>query len=270
MEEEKKTTKKIAINPILLIVIAIVLIVIGLVLGKVLFGEKQEEKDKNNNEKTEQKETIDTNEISSETKDFLNDFTNAAMYGDSMGDGIPERFIYGNDSLTLKDKLTITYNSLVKIKAKHQKVTEVPEKYKNDDYWNVDSEIWQLSLSEFKAEYQRLFKEDVDISSLNDFGGCPFPFKIDEELGYIYLSDQCGGTGAPHYYNKIFNYVKDNDYYYVYQYVGTKRYTDNGVVYANPVNGQVLDFEFNGNEDKFGTLIWKFDSNLKYISVESK
>ena len=94
-------------------------------------------------------------------------------------------------------------------------------------------------------------------------------YVVEEDLGNIYLSDQCGDFfDTSDTLLKTYKYVQDDNYYYVYQYIGiyngeTKEYEKYGGSY------EVVDVpSFEGYEDKFGTLVWKFDKNCLFVSTE--
>ena len=269
----KKIVKGKALSAWVIVMILIFMLFtfgLGLFLGKELFAKDNSNggKPSNNAEPANtEANTIDKN-IEEKTKSFIA----AAMYSNDGGDGIAVVFTKGINKLSADEKAIVTYNSLVNVKNENKEVTVTPDKYKSeDDYWQ-GATITELSIESFKNEYKEFFKEEVNLSSIKvGFFGCPFVYKMDEELGNFYLSNQCGGTGSPVYQYKTYETSEDDNYYYVKQYVGTERYTDDGSKeYKKVKSDEVVNVtSFEGNENKFETVVWKFDKNFNFVSTEN-
>ncbi len=261
----KRTVRGKALSAWLIVIIAIFMLFtfgIGIYLGKELFADKEKKNDSN--------PVVDNNDVE-EKVNTMDSFIEAALYSDSAGDSIANEFVQGIKDLTENYKLVVTYNSLVKIKNENKKVTEIPEKYKDEeDYWK--EAVSELPIESFKNEYKLLFKTELN-TKLNDNStlGCPAVYKYDEDLGNIYLSNQCGGTGAAVYKYKTYKTDEDENYYYVYQYVGTIRDIDlDNKEFKKPIANEVVNVtSFEGNEDKFETLKWTFDKNYNFVKTEN-
>lgn len=269
----KKTVKGKALSAWLITIVVIFMLItfgLGMFLGKEL-AKSNEKKGISKPDNT----VVDDNNVDNNqnVNDFTNRFITAALFSDEIGYGIASKFTTGYTSLTLEDKLDMTYNSLVKINPAHSLISEVPEKYKNVDYWDLSTgiQIYELSLDLFKEEYKNLFKEELtaDLKTIG-INGCPGVFEVDEELGYIYMSNQCGGIASPIYKYSTFNNSQDDSYYYVDQYVGVERTKADGTLeFVKPSTGEIVDVtSFEGNEDKFDKIQWKFDKNVNFISTE--
>lgn len=105
------------------------------------------------------------------------------------------------------------------------------------------------------------------------FFGCPHIKSYDETSNLIYFDYTCGGACGIIYNYKNYKYMYDDNYYYVYQYLG-EQHRDNCGDYPTYtiINSkeEVNVTLFEGNENQFNSLVWKIDKNLKLISVESK
>ena len=244
---------------------------LGLYLGKELYG--KEETKKSTNKPVEQPEVEQPENVKKEVTDAsaktrLEDFVKAASYDDLIGNGFAREFMTGKDSIDTKMRASIAWNSLVMIKKIPQvKVDPVPDKYKDDIHFLSDMK--EISITSYTNEYKRLFNDDPNYDLIGDYSfGCPGPYKVDQELGKIYIGVECGGTGNPEYYYKIFKYEEDNKNYYVYEYVGTKNPSTEKLVKVKS-NEEVNVTSFEGNEDKFETVVWTFDKNFNFISSEN-
>ena len=287
--EEKKSKKTIIVS----IAVIIICFFVGFFVGRFIESDSKNKNDdkKESNEKIveddEKKEDViddGKNEevnIPVEIKEKIDKFILAASYVDdsfeiSNYDEEHDKSItiyHGLEGVTDNQKLKIVYSALYNYDKKYTQLTNstVPEKYKGDSYWNLTDDsmrIYQISIQDFKDEYLYLFGSNVVLSSPDYIGGCPHAFKIDEELGYIYLSNQCGGDGTPYYFNKTYKYAEDNNYYYVYQYVGM-RLAGTKTFKKISSGDEVQVDSFEGNEDKFETLVWKFDKKGYFISTEN-
>ena len=266
MEEENKKSNKI----ILIIVIIIVIICLGFFLVLKLCDNK-DNNESNNNENTETPTNIDgklviNDNIKNKLDEYINlNFTSHGVVSNSIIDGTSE--------LSQVAKESITYNSVSNQMVQLNK-DQIPEKYRNNDYWVSDGIIiYQLSLKTFEDEYKKIFNEEYKLDpEYYAIVGCPMVFNVDQELGYMFLSNQCGDTGPQRYLYLNYKYETDNDYYYVYQYIGYQKEGSeaNTIEYIKPKSKEIVDVDsFSGNESKFETLIWKFDKNLLFVSTEN-
>ena len=266
----KKTVKGKALSAWLVIIIVIFMLVtfgLGMFLGKKLFENKN---DGNNSNNSNSNTIVEEQNNDKEQQEKINLFIQSALYSNSAGDGIADKFIRGYSSLTDDDKAIITYNSVINVKKLNAVVNEIPEKYKSEeDFW-TGSIITKVPIATFKNEYNYYFKENL--TSLNDglYLGCPMIYKYDEELGNIYFTNQCGGIASPIYKYSTFNNSQDDSYYYVDQYVGVERTKADGTLeFVKPSTGEIVNVtSFEGNEDKFDKIQWKFDKNVNFISTE--
>lgn len=199
--------------------------------------------------KTFDKMTVKVDDAGSiEIKRRMDYFISVATYYSVSRSNYLLTFMEGKSSIDSNDKMKITYQSLVYVQQKHKKVFIVPEKYKGTKEWSGVSEhysdVYELSIEDFKNEYKNLFHEE-----LNNFDGldCGFPFisNVDMELGKIYLLGRCGGYGNVHKFSKNVHYYSDSDYYYVEQKVA---------------------LYYSRGELKSKTIVWKFDKNGYYIN----
>ena len=270
LQEEKpvKSKKNLAI---IFIAIAVILFGVGgFFLGKSMNtnnGDNKEE-NKDNTEIPEPTEITEPIEITDNLIiEKLKKFVEVASYEDGNENGDALQFMQGINDLDDKTKQQLTWNSLINIQKVQEKVTTIPDKYKDDlDLINYD----EISIEQFNNEYKSLFNQDPIIDYENpNFGGCPGLYKIDQELGKIYIGRECGGFSPVEYYSKIYKYEEDNSYYYVYQYVGTNDPADNK--YVKIKSGEVVDVTtFEGNEELFETVVWKFKKDFSFVSTENK
>ena len=276
VESEKKENflnkkKQVKGKPLKIWIIVIVIIFMlftfgaGLALGKNLYGkDNKKETTKENQEQTNvKKELKDSNVINK-----LEKFVKVASYDNTMGYGKAEIFMLGISNLSKDLKLYLAYESLIPIGKAQTKIAEVPEKYKDDIHFNA-GETEEVTISAFDDEYKSLFNESPKYEDNEIEGiGCPMFYKVDRELGKIFIGAECGGTGEPEKYYKIYKYEEDDNYYYVSQYVGTEDPLANTLTKIK--SHEVVDVpSFEGNEDKFETVIWRFDKNLNFISTEN-
>jgi hypothetical protein len=269
-EKNNKSNKKE--NKTLIIIV--IVIGLALVIGGVFLGTKLQNKDEPKNEEPpidnskpddlepgKKKELNDSNAISK-----LEKFVIVASYEDSNENGKANMFMNGISSLDHTIKLRLAWNSLINIQKIQTKVgTDVAEKYKNVAGIEEKEEI---SLVQFDTEYKSLFNENTSYTENDNFSGCPGIYKIDKELGKIIIGVECGGFNPTEYYSKIYKYEEDNSFYYVYEYVGTNDSQSNKLVKVS--SREEVDVpSFEGNEDKFETVVWKFDKNFNFISTEN-
>ena len=307
-ETNNNGKQKKNIPPVLFVILLLLFFGIGVLLGKVLFGGESKDKKENtgNQTNTETTNTKNTETNNTETntentntiddnggnlvfdenaKNQINSFIELAMHYSYEGTTIADDLSNGLTGLTEKQKELLTYFAVNNLTVK---LTEdmVPEKYKNDSYWNVASRaitIWQLPIQTFKDEYKRLFKEEYTIKGEDyQFGACPFIFKTDLELGYMFYSNQCGGTGISGYMYSNYKYESDENYYYVYQYVTyfgeneekqiielNKPKSKEFVVSIPSDKYNEIKSTFEENKTKFETVKWKFDKEFNFISTEN-
>lgn len=290
----KKTVKGKALTAWIIVIIIIAMIVTfgsGLIVGKLLYEGKKKNSNTvidNTNTETNTNSEVDNNEnleFNDNAKSQIDDFIKLAMHSSYEGTTIANDLSNGLVGLTVEQKELLTYFSVDDLKVLLT-ADMVPEKYKNDPYWNVSSgstKIYQLPIQTFKDEYKRLFKEEYTIKGEDyHFGACPFIFKIDLELGNMYYSNQCGGTGLFGYLYSNYKYESDRDHYYVYQYV--TYYGENNekhIIEFNKVKSKELvlsialdktneiESTFEENKTKFETIKWTFDKDFNFISTEN-
>ena len=269
----KKTVSGKALSAWLITMIVIFMLFtfgLGLFLGKELFSEKTNKKKNDNNKDNEVNENVN---VKKELNDSiaiskLEKFVKVASYNNAIGDGIEGKFMTGTSDLTKKDKLQLTYQSLISISKIMRKIGSIPDKYKNDDHFDING-TEEITIKEFDDEYKLLFNENPNYNDVEIEGmGCPAFYKVDRELGKIFIGRECGGTGYPEVYYKIYKYEEDKNYYYVYQYVA-KEDPVNNTINKYKSNEVVNVQSFDGNEDKFETVIWKFDKNYNFVSTEN-
>ena len=269
-EENNKPEKKVNKTLIIIIIVAgLVLVIGGIILGTKLLNKDEPKNEEppvdnptpDNQEPAEKKELNDSSAISK-----LEKFVIVASYEDSNENGKANMFMRGINSLDNNIKLQLAWNSLINIQKVQTKVgTDVTEKYK--DVAGIQ-EKEEISLVQFDTEYKSLFNEDASYTEDDKFGVCPGIYKIDKELGKIIIGVECGGLNPTEYYSKIYKYEEDNSFYYVYQYVGTNDPMNNKFVKIK--SGETVNVSsFEGNEDKFETVVWKFDKNFNFISTEN-
>lgn len=299
IETDNNVKQKKTIPPVLFVMLLLLFFCIGIILGKVVFGGESKDKNENaeitNNENTEITNTEKTNTenngnnenllFDDNAKSQIDDFIKLAMYHSYEGTTIADALSNGLTGLTIEQKELLTYfsvsDSMVQLTS-----DMVPEKYKNDSYWDVSSGsimLYQLPIQTFKDEYKRLFKEEYTIKGEDyNFGACPVVFKTDLELGNMYLTNQCGGTGIFGYLYSNYKYESDDNYYYVYQYVAYYEEDWDAKlinIYKTKSKEKVLSVpydkykevgsSFEENKSKFETIKWKFDKNFNFISTEN-
>lgn len=324
VQEEKKedTPKKSKKSSIWLIVIILVFMLftfgLGIYFGKEVFTDKSGNKKENTNTETntntevENNNNDNTNIVEDNTnnekpednqnlvfddnaKNKVNDFIKTAMHVELYSDDYAKEFSNGLNALNKKQKELLTYFATANDDNMTQLTLEtVPTKYKNDEkfkYINgVDYRIYELPLQIFANKYKEFFNEEYVVESEEpQISGCPFVFKIDQELGKMYLSNQCGGTSdfSWDYLYLNYQYETDENYYYVYQYNGEyvynhdedhidfKKSKSGDVIFTMPRTvGVRLDInkvkeQFELNADKFETVKWTFDKNLVFVSTEN-
>lgn len=265
-EEKKKEKKKTDIKTIIILSVIIVALTIVAIFINLPKSEKTEEdkykdviKDKSSLEK-------------------LNNFINAAMYNDVGNEGVAYDFAKGLNSLTDKQKNILVFNYLVNVETLNEKINEenIPEKYKTDEYiGNFNIVMSFLSSRTFDKEYGKLFggTPNYDEASLIEMNTCPKVYKFDTRLKKMFLFNECNLEGDKILLTKTYNYKFDDDYYYVYQYVGIMKLKQEGEekdTFTKVKDEEVVDVEsFVGNESKFETLIWKFDKDYNFISTSN-
>ena len=82
------------------------------------------------------------------------------------------------------------------------------------------------------------------------------------------MTSECGGTISGDIYIVTYDYKEENGYLYVYQYAGYGLSLGDSFKYTKLNDSEVkVDF-FEGNEDKFSTLIWTFDKDYNFVSTK--
>lgn len=261
MNEEEQKKKK----PNMIIIIALIIIVLA-VIGFIVFKiitKKEEPEDKFKN--------VVRDPVSIEK---LNNFVNAAMYNDFGYEGLAYDFAKGIDKITNEQKIKIIFQSLINVKYELDKIdsSNIPEKYKNDNNINNPNAV-MLSSRSFEKEYEKTFgeKPDYDENSLKEVKGCPSVYKYDSRVKKIFLLNDCKLEGDTLLLTRTFNYKFEDDYYYVYQYIGLMKNRKEGEekdTYMKLNANEVVDVDdFSGHEKEFETLIWKFDKDYNFINT---
>ena len=207
--------------------------------------------------------------------DKLKDFVEtASIYNPSFNSLITElsRETFG---LTDKQKVTLAYQAVV---GDITKVTEktLPEKYEDErDYFIGDNEkgVFELDFTDFNEKYAYYFGQSISYDKLAEFTygetdavGCPVIYNVDKELGKIYFSNYCSDiVASERYITKVYDYDYDDNFYYVYEYIA--KYGDVDGFYRTSDFEEVAVDEFEGNEKKFDTLVWKFDKDYNFVST---
>ena len=246
----KKNKNKIIIG------FCVIVLLLGLLLMINPFGSKT----KSNKAKGKEKELTDKAAI--EKLDYL---IKVLSYKDSYGNGFGDIFFVGKEEIDSNQKINIAYYSAILINDKAKKVTKLDDKYK-DDYYLNSLDLSELSIDEFKNEYKKLFNEDIDLNDSNAFSiyMCPRVVKYDKDANKLYISNECVSMYNDKYYYKNYKYTSDNDYYYVYQYIGVQ--TD-GKYYKTKSHEEVNVNAFEGNEEKFEKIVWRFDKKYNFAST---
>ena len=210
--------------------------------------------------------------------DRLKDFVEtASIYNPSFNSLITElsRETFG---LTERQRVTLAYQAVI---GDIVKVTEktLPEKYEDErDYFIGEGEkgVYELDFTDFNDKYAYFFGRSISYDRLAQFAyggaeavGCPVIYKVDKELGKIYFSNYCANEAvADRYITKVYDYDYDDNFYYVYEYIA--KYGDVDGYYRASNYEEVEVDEFDGNERKFDTLIWKFDKDYNFVSTTYK
>lgn len=210
--------------------------------------------------------------------DRLKDFVEtASIYNPSYNSLITElsRETFG---LTERQRVTLAYQAVI---GDIVKVTEktLPEKYEDErDYFIGEGEkgVYELDFTDFNDKYAYFFGRSISYDRLAQFAyggaeavGCPVIYKVDKELGKIYFSNYCANEAvADRYITKVYDYDYDDNFYYVYEYIA--KYGDVDGYYRASNYEEVEVDEFDGNERKFDTLIWKFDKDYNFVSTTYK
>lgn len=265
VENDKKKKKKIII--IVSIVIAVIVsILVAIVIIKLNSDENEID------EKTKRYENVVTDRKSIEK---LSNFVSAGIFNDYGYEGLAYDFAKGIEHLTDKQKLQLVFQYLTNIQYVNEKIGKdnIPEKYKNDEYISNSKIVMSiLSSRTFEKEYEKIFgtAPTYDEKILKELDVCPSVYKLDTRIKKIFLFNECNLDGDTLVLTKTYNYKFEDGYYYVYQYVGLIKKTedDEKKIYMKiKANKEVDVDDFYGNEDKFEKLIWKFDKNFIFIST---
>ena len=250
---------------IMIIVFMLFTFGIGISLGKEL-ARKELNNNKEEEPTNEIKEVKDSNAITR-----LDNYVKAASFDDSVGNGMARDYMTGKSSVDQISKNKLAWISLLFVKqTPTPTVTNIPDKYKDDLLFNAGA-VTEIPLSSYANEYKGLFNEEfIYNNNISDYSViCPGAYKVEQELDRIYISRECGGTGNPPYFYKIYKYEEDNSNYYVYEYVATENPETGELIKVK--SGEVVNVTtFEGNEDKFETVVWKFDKNFNFINTENK
>lgn len=267
-EDPNKNKKKKKKSTILAIVVVISALAIGvgvyLLLGEYVFNKGKDKKGAN---KPDVEEKADTDVTDEAVRARLSRFVKAASFNDSKNTGVFLDLAHGLGVLNTEQKVLITYYSLVKIDHAQTPIGELPDKYYRIDIGM--NYVDELDIEAFNNEYRNLFIEEptYDIEAIT-INGCPAIYKIDTELGKIYLNRECSEALNSTYVNSIGKITTDDEFYYVYQYIGEADYSSSKPVYKTIRKKEVIDVDsFIGNEDKFETLIWVFSKDFKFLGT---
>lgn len=275
MDEETKK-KKLSNKKRLIIIISVGAGLILIFLIASLFLKKNREL----KHAHEDKEEIVYKDVVREKKTIekLYTFVNAAMYNDFGYEGLARTFTKGVDKLNKEQKLKLVFQYLTSITYENEKIDKnnIPERYKNDEtIGNFKNAMSMLSSRTLEKEYQKIFNEEpkYDEETLKKLKTCPSVYKLDTRVKKIFLFNECNLKGDSIILTKIFNYKFDEDYYYVYQYVGlmkeAKDEKDKRTYWRIKDNKKVDVEDFYGHETSFETVIWKFDKNYNFISTSN-
>jgi hypothetical protein len=261
-----KENKKRNLISIIILIIGLVVIIGSLVWHFALNGKKEEPPKE---EPTEQVVQLKLEDIPEKVTKFIEVGLHDQQYG-----YLAEKFIKGASKLDAADKnvMAIYLTNTTEI----TKAT-VPDKYKgteDEEYLLGDPKGLIASIDDFKNNYKLLFNEEVDLSFIKShtyhdgefLSVCPLLYGVLEEEKVIVLSKNCGGTNIDHLETKVYDYKKVGNNYEVYQYVGYKSTNDKNEEYYLRLDRTIIEVDkFEGNEDKFSTLVWTFDKDYKFV-----
>lgn len=293
--EQNKNNQKIIkyiIVIVLLIVVGVTCFIIGSMSNKQNKNNNIEEQEENNTEKDNSKNNENVQSLTDEEK--IMKFVIVGLETRNIGES-NESFIKGySKPLTIYDKIKITLTQLIIIEEKFQALDTVPSNYiaKYDKKYDINEyDFYELKVKDFKKVYKDLFNEDVnfDLKEINSdkIGSqtCPYILGLSNDESIIYLhglKGQCQKLKNHPDREVLYKNIKidkDENYYYVYQYVGihnlgsqyeAEYYMDlkgNIIKKQEDFNKKIEDFSFNENEDKFSVLVWKFDMNTNFVST---
>ena len=276
VEVEKKKSSKV---PFIIIIVIVVLAACG---GAYIYmttdNKKKEEKQEQQEQKQEEKkdeekeeEPVENNNEEIKVDEKIDNFMKYATYNK----GFEDVLYKGVNSLTTKFKYDMTVYASDSVKITEE---TLPEKYKGTEeetYLVTEPEPIMITFDEFNKKFKEFFKEDTDLKYMKDhsakvsddekLGACPFLYIVDEEIKQLIFSYQCGGLEVEEYNTKIYDYKKDANNYYVYTYVA--RHSED----YKKLDGTVVDVDtFDGNEDKFSTVVWTFDKDYNFVSTQVK
>ena len=194
-------------------------------------------------------------EVTSEVKDKLNLFINAASSGYGDRGKYMKTFVDGKDSFADSEKYLIVYNALYYKNfvtkdvvlseqeigsLKDGKMVEYFKTYKDTALDTAKTEI-------FDSVYNYLFNtNDTKTYSNPSSELCPLQIGVNDEYGNIYFGKECGGIGGFTYEQSIKSIDIDGDNYLVHQ---------EGTFISVP-----------GGEEEV-KLLWTFDKDLNFVST---
>ena len=264
-DKKKKKKKKKIIIIVSIVIAVIVSILVAIAIIKLNSDENEID------EKTKRYENVVKDRKSIEK---LSNFVSAGIFNDYGYKGLAYDFAKGIDNLTNNQKLQLVFQYLTNVQFVNEKINKdnIPEKYKNDKYISDNSIIMSiLSSRTFEKEYEKFFGKapTYDEKVLKELNVCPSVYKLDTRIKKIFLFNECNLDGDTLVLTKTYNYKFEDGYYYVYQYVGLTKKTEEGkqIYMKIKANKEVDVDDFYGNEDKFEKLIWKFDKNFIFIST---
>jgi hypothetical protein len=210
--------------------------------------------------------------------DKLKEFVETASIYSPSFDSLINELSRETFGLTDKQKVTLAYQGVV---GDLVKVTErtLPDKYEDErDYFIGEGEkgVYELDFTDFNEKYAYFFGTSISYDKLSEFAyggskavGCPVIYKVDKELGKIYFSNYCNDeVVTDRYITKVYDYDYDDNFFYVYEYIAKYGDVDG---YYRASNYEEVDVEdFDGNEKKFDTLVWKFDKDYNFVSTTYK
>ena len=240
-----KDKKRFVIETIIIVIVFIIGLVGYFLYNRGYFTSKSDNTDT---------DVVEESKIGKDNEEILKRFiTIASYYSDNGYSTTADKFYNGTSSIDKDTRLKMAYNSVYNIdqKVKSDKKLSDNEIKSMTTNRNIDrnTAFVIIKISDFNKAYSDLFQENVsytleEISKI----GCPMPVGYNKELDRIYLSSECMSLDYGDLDFIIKSYDFDNKYYYVHQEIDVKT----GVEESNTLTYKVL---------------WKFDSNFKFIST---
>lgn len=269
---------------ILVIIIAILVLFLGggfTVWGIILAANVTKEEVPKEEEKKEEKKPDQSPAKKGIDEERLMYFVEAGINSRNVGesnDSLTKGYI---KPLTKYDEIKITLARTIEVDKVYEKIDSFPDEYPLEFDYAEGVDHYKMKVDDFKNTYKKLFNKnfEYDFSDLKHrlVGSqtCPYVLATDEKNGLIYLfslKDQCIKikqlANAKTLYKNI-SVDEDNDYYYVRQYIGfhySGSEYDNEAFYDGKGNTIEVD-KFEGNEEKFSKITWKFTKEYDFVST---